>query len=806
MQKRIFLITFRLRTVPGKKVTITADFLKWSSVPMEDQRGDGTYVYKVQLPPGDYLYRYQVNGRDFNDPFCKETDIDERTSKKCNVRHVHAGTSEPAGGKRSDSGTLSATLKACRESAIIGEKQAYSALDSIENSLKFVLTELRNSVSPEVRLKSVDETTRSIRQEFDKIEARFGLLPMRIGEELDTLKRRKADFSIVLFGRTMAGKSTLMEILTNGQGTSIGTGGQRTTRDVRSYYWNGLEVVDVPGVCAADGGDDEGVALDAVKHADLVLFLITDDAPMPDEARFLNLVRTQGKPVVGILNVKLAIDETGERDINKVNRKDIEYFLRELQSTMTEDHCKNIENQFNEFLQKDAAGPNVYFVPVHLLAGFAAKKLQDVPLAVRLRRESNLALLEEVILKTIRAHGREYRLKCFLDTVIRPLQDFAGELFHQSLLSSRSGRLVLQKRRDLENWRGEYETTCKTKIDFFVTSSQLAIQKKIPGFAEQNYESSSAGDAWNGFIKSCGLEKKAQALGQEMLDDLRKKIESLSAELKFEENFSSPPINVKMDSITDWKRIWNWGGTLTGAGFAIAALVVGSGPLGWVAAGIGLLTWLGSFLFEDREEKRKRARNELEDKLREHTRKMFQNYHDSLTRFLNEKLLKKQFAAAQASMSKVCNALFVLSEQQRKLAAAISSEIVRMNGILVSAILNGENLELEPQSIGRIPGEITMMVLPSKTEDLPAVCRLLGTSLKETIRFIVQTDDNPQKKIRKILDLSFDEAKTCLSYERKIDTAHFVPPQGDLTPEQRTRILLAQQLTGITISIEEEQP
>ena len=62
-----------------------------------------------------------------------------------------------------------------------------------------------------------------------------------------------SSYNITLFGRTGTGKSTLMETLTNGEGKTIGQGGQRTTRDVRSYKWKGLKITDVPGVAAFDG-------------------------------------------------------------------------------------------------------------------------------------------------------------------------------------------------------------------------------------------------------------------------------------------------------------------------------------------------------------------------------------------------------------------------------------------------------------------------------------------------------------------------------------------------------------------------
>ena len=51
--------------------------------------------------------------------------------------------------------------------------------------------------------------------------------------------RRKKDgiITVAIVGYTNAGKSTLMEVLREGDGSSIGKGTQRTTKDVRSYPW-----------------------------------------------------------------------------------------------------------------------------------------------------------------------------------------------------------------------------------------------------------------------------------------------------------------------------------------------------------------------------------------------------------------------------------------------------------------------------------------------------------------------------------------------------------------------------------------
>ena len=88
-------------------------------------------------------------------------------------------------------------------------------------------------------------------------------------------RQRMGTFNITLIGRTMSGKSTLMEILANGEGKSIGKGAQRTTQDVREYHWNGMKVTAVPGVAAFGRNVDEDVAYGAANQADLTLFLIT---------------------------------------------------------------------------------------------------------------------------------------------------------------------------------------------------------------------------------------------------------------------------------------------------------------------------------------------------------------------------------------------------------------------------------------------------------------------------------------------------------------------------------------------------
>ena len=120
-------------------------------------------------------------------------------------------------------------------------------------------------------------------------------------------ERETSDFIITLFGRTMTGKSTLMEILTHGDGASIGQGGQRTTRDVRSYKWKGMIVTDVPGIEAYGGEEDDKIAEAATIYADMMLFLITSGQPTNEEADWLVKLKRKDKKQIKKQNKKKEI-------------------------------------------------------------------------------------------------------------------------------------------------------------------------------------------------------------------------------------------------------------------------------------------------------------------------------------------------------------------------------------------------------------------------------------------------------------------------------------------------------------------
>ncbi|MCD4542278.1 GTPase domain-containing protein, partial [Klebsiella pneumoniae subsp. pneumoniae] len=100
---------------------------------------------------------------------------------------------------------------------------------------------------------------------------------------LDQKQRHLNSFTLSLFGKTKAGKSTIREALSHGNGETIGKGAQRTTRDILEYNWNGLRLLDVPGFEAFKGDKDTDKAHDVIDQSDMILFLTSDDSVQPGE-------------------------------------------------------------------------------------------------------------------------------------------------------------------------------------------------------------------------------------------------------------------------------------------------------------------------------------------------------------------------------------------------------------------------------------------------------------------------------------------------------------------------------------------
>ena len=133
----------------------------------------------------------------------------------------------------------------------------------------------------------------SKQQEVQDLE---GWLPDGAGSEDGPL-------TIALAGQYSAGKSTILKVLTGRE--DIGTGAGITTDETRTFDWNGVRIIDTPGIHTKVRPDHDSTAYRAISESDLLVFVITNelfDSHLGDHFRKLAVDEGKGHEMVLVVN------------------------------------------------------------------------------------------------------------------------------------------------------------------------------------------------------------------------------------------------------------------------------------------------------------------------------------------------------------------------------------------------------------------------------------------------------------------------------------------------------------------------
>ena len=697
-----------------------------------------------------------------------------------------------------DTYDLTEILKECQSYASVGYKIASSQHKNLNTTLSNAASRINETL---IDFNSspcyVSSATDLLSQQLIDIESAFNNLSFAFKEDLENLRENLSKFSVTLFGRTMAGKSTLMEILTNGDGLSIGNGAQRTTRDVRQYNWNGLEITDVPGIGAFEGEDDEQIAFEAAKKADLILFLITDDAPQAAEAECFGRIMDLGKPVICIMNVKASTPEG----------KSIKLLTRDIEKRFDMERLSEIRKQFMSYSkQLGQDWGYVPFVYVHLKSAFMSQNTEDPQIKDTLHKVSRIDFLKKKIVEQVRERGCFYRVKTFIDIITNPMLVSMENLLNQSLLNSAQGRIVLSKKRQFAVWKDGFKATGKNRIRSLLINLKSQLNGEIAAFAEEHFDDKNADKAWNRLLQEKGIQDNCQTLLTELEETCNDKIKEVSREISQELLFSasfSGDRTLRMNRIIDGKKLWDWSATIVGGGLSISAIFAGAfgaaaaGPLGWIALGVSAVGVLGSLIFKSRDKKEQEARMRLESSLRKNVdticssleKQMLKNF-DSLIDVRVESLLKE--------LDRMNSVVFRLADTQKELAWKLDDHLLELNSQIVNEaikMIGAEGLEYHIVETARVPGNSVVFMLNDGSYFPDEQKEQLNRMMSENIAFVYGTD-NKRTLISRVLGKTVDRNK--ISIEEKIGVAHI--PMDGLSPYILTRIRLAQQFARIVIT------
>lgn len=501
---------------------------------------------------------------------------------------------------------------------------------------------------------------------------------------------------VVLMGRTMAGKSTLLAALTGGSAERIGVGAQRTSRDVfaaPAVDMSEVEIVDTPGVGAKDGAEDVALAMDQVPGADLVLWVASNDSFQEETAQALRAVAFRGKPVVVALNCRAPL----------LDELDCEDFLEDPDSVYDqhEGHFKTIRGHLS-----DAGVRPVTEVMLHAEAARQARTNGDF--GRELIEASRLGDLLAVLERESRDRRTARRVLREADEVRAQAQTLSEALGNAEAQIRAIVHVGKGMREDQERRTARVVDACQQTLEddvVRIVGQREGWHQTVTDFGPQVI------DEWGNEQESV-IADLDEAL-RERLTHLSRAIDEVSIAAQREWTTAIRP-DLKIEGLGDFRGLWKRRavGAVIGGGGALAAAALGAkvgamaggafgGPVG---AGIGLVVGgLGAA---------------LSSSLRKKVQSFFKGKATILEQ--NRELLRTESSK-------------VLAELQGQALTEVSRAIARIRDDLNSAFARREEAEVAALAVADLLG--------SQQQVIGAATTALD---RETVGCLLQDDGRPR--------------------------------------------------------------
>ena len=287
-----------------------------------------------------------------------------------------------------------------------------------------------------------EELLARTRQTFNKYK-NFGL-------DVDLLPQKMSTdgaIKLVFVGQYSAGKSSIIKML-SGIDTDIGAA--ITTQSAKTFNWNGLEIVDTPGIHTGIREDHDTKSYYEINHAALLIFVVTNegfDDNIGKHFRKLAIDQERAKNMVLVVN---KMDRVGNTD--------------EKQKVITDDLRKVIAPYTPDELYLSFTDTNSYFK--------SQNETSDKKKEIYLRRSGCQKFVENLN-AFVKSRGVLSRIQTPLET----LKSEISKILEKSSTDIANEIVKFQKeKRVLEDSR----TQIKTEIDDLV--SNCAQQIKTEGY------------------------------------------------------------------------------------------------------------------------------------------------------------------------------------------------------------------------------------------------------------------------------------------------------------------------------------
>ena len=143
----------------------------------------------------------------------------------------------------------------------------------------------------------------SFAQRSKELKEKVNAALLSAGMEMNICDNNTDSISLVFAGQYSAGKSSILKMLTGR--TDIEIGAEITTQIAHTYNWNGIEVVDTPGIHTQLRPDHDAISYKAIASADMLVFVITNelfDSYIGEHFRKLAIDRDKAGEMILVVN------------------------------------------------------------------------------------------------------------------------------------------------------------------------------------------------------------------------------------------------------------------------------------------------------------------------------------------------------------------------------------------------------------------------------------------------------------------------------------------------------------------------
>ena len=634
-----------------------------------------------------------------------------------------------------DSDTLKKSLRRCHQAANEGIGVSIQQVQNIKSIMDSVV-EFNKQVHFSYGIAKVPQEYIKYKEGLKNVQNQLDATYISMTNMLDQYKDKLSHFTITVYGKTMAGKSTLMEVLREGNGSSIGKGAQRTTRDVREYIWKetGVKFVDVPGIGAAiAGGDkDERIAFEAAKCADLILFLITDDGPQKEEAQAFAKVKKLGKPMVCILNVKAS-------GISKSISPKLR--IRNVTKRMAETaDFENIRKQFYQYaIEFGQDWRDVPFLYVDLHSAWLSQQEKDTEMKKLLYNLSRIKLLKQAIASKINQRGAFYQFKTPIDIVHHGLLKTSENVFKQYVGSSHLLETLTCQMAELKKITSAYNQNSLAILEHTCNHMCKVLDDTARRFADEHFADNNAEENWKKTVESLQLDKQMKDTLVELQENRNRVLKRFSSQVSARINisFHLSKVGIQGNDPIDTRFLANIA--------SIGTLFIPGLTLIRIAAAVGSLL-LSNVLTDSKKEKIKKHQDEMYHCLSTwiagpKDRKgggrpdcFMTRLEDTLTKIYQE--IYQPFRKTQEDLNGYLKNICDMNSAQLSIWKQMNSTLKSINIIVMQRAFqylpDNEGVK-SLLGIARIPGQATLLSLPTGYRISSDCMRKLNIMMQEPI-------------------------------------------------------------------------